>query len=109
MIECLRFNPVEVKNTLLGYASIKVTKWGLIVDNVSLHSKNGHYWSSLPARSYEKDGERKWSPYLRMENVEHQKELMKQITDAIVSKMKEQDDPYDKGIMPPDFGCGLFF
>lgn len=108
MIECIRFNAVPAKNTLLGYASIKVMKWGLIIDNVSLHLKNGHHWASLPARSYEKDGEKKWSPYLRMENAEHQKELIKQITDAIVAKMKESPAAPPT---PPveDFGAGIFF
>lgn len=109
MIECLRFNPVPPKTSLLGYASIKVIKWGLIVDNIALHSKNGHYWASLPARSYEKDGEKKWSPYMRMENQEHQKELIKQITDAVVAKMKEMGSEPEPTLPSQDFGGGLFF
>ena len=89
MIECLRFNPVN-KHTCLGFADVKVIKWGLVINGISLHSKDGKVWVSLPSKQYEKEGEKKWMPYLKMENPEHQKEFLRQIQDAIVEKKKQQ-------------------
>ena len=88
MIECIRFNP-QNKHTLLGFADVKVVKWGLLIYGISLHQKDGKRWISLPSKQYEKDGEKKWMTYIRMENPEHQKEFLKQIQDAILAKMNE--------------------
>ena len=90
MIECLRFIPVN-KHTCLGFADIKVSKWGLLINGISLHSKDGKKWVSLPAKQYEKDGEKKWMPYFKMENPDHQKELLKQIEIAVMKKKNEMD------------------
>lgn len=85
MIECLRFNPVN-KHTCLGFADVKVSKWGFVINSIALHSKDGKVWVSLPSRQYEKDGVKKWSPYMKMEKPEHQREFLRQIQDAIVAK-----------------------
>ena len=88
MIECIRFNP-QNKHTLLGFADVKVVKWGLIIRGVSLHQKENKRWISLPSKQYEKDGEKKWMTYICMENPEYQKEFLKQIQDSVVAKMNE--------------------
>jgi hypothetical protein len=46
---CLEFRPVE-RNTLLGFAKIKVCAWHLIMDGVAIHERDGRSWAQLPAR-----------------------------------------------------------
>jgi|SRR6516164_619821 hypothetical protein len=39
-----------VRNTLQGFAEIKVPAWGLTIDGVAIHKKEDHAWAQLPAR-----------------------------------------------------------
>jgi hypothetical protein len=49
-IEILDFRPVE-RNTLRGFAKIKVRLWGgLVVDGIAIHTKNERSWAQLPAK-----------------------------------------------------------
>jgi hypothetical protein len=39
-----------LKNTLQGFAKIKVPAWGLTIDGVGIHKKDDRAWVQLPAR-----------------------------------------------------------
>ena len=39
-----------VRNTLQGFAKIKVPAWGLTIDGVGIHKKEDRSWAQLPAR-----------------------------------------------------------
>jgi hypothetical protein len=55
-IICLEWRPCE-RNTLRGFAKIKVVSWSLIVDGVAIHEKNDRKWAQLPGRpQLDKDG-----------------------------------------------------
>jgi hypothetical protein len=46
------------RNTLRGFAKIKIPAWGLILDGVAVHEKEGRDWAQLPARpQINKDGD----------------------------------------------------
>jgi hypothetical protein len=50
------------RNTLRGFAKVKLSQTGLIIDGITLHERNGQKWLSMQARKYEKDdGEEGWA------------------------------------------------
>jgi hypothetical protein len=51
------------KNTLRGFLSLELPS-GMIVQDCALHTKGDSRWIGLPARPYEKDGEKSWSPII---------------------------------------------
>jgi hypothetical protein len=48
-IAIIDFRPLE-RNTLRGFAAVKVNAWNLIIHDVAIHEKEGRRWASLPAR-----------------------------------------------------------
>jgi hypothetical protein len=48
-IVCLEFSPVE-RNTLKGFARIKINPWHVVLEGVAIHEKNGRRWAQLPGR-----------------------------------------------------------
>jgi len=45
------------RNTLKGFARVKISTWGVILEGVAIHSKDGRSWAQLPARpQLDKDG-----------------------------------------------------
>lgn len=63
MIEILSFRPHH-KGNLIGFVNIKIPKWGnFIIKDISLFEKNEGRWLNFPSRSYEENGEKKYSYY----------------------------------------------
>jgi hypothetical protein len=55
-IVVLDWRPIE-KNTLVGFAKVKIVAWSLVIDGVAIHKKEGREWAQLPARpQLDKDG-----------------------------------------------------
>ena len=54
-IDCLAFRPMA-KNTLRGFARIRIRELPLIVNYVTLHEKAGSRWAGLPGRPQIRDG-----------------------------------------------------
>jgi hypothetical protein len=54
-IDCLAFKPLE-KNTLRGFAKIRIRELRLIVNDVTLHEKGGSRWVGLPGKPQIRDG-----------------------------------------------------
>src|SRR5262245_36266553 len=55
-IICLDWRPCN-RNTLRGFAKVKIPAWGLILDGLAVHEKEGRQWAQLPARpQVDKDG-----------------------------------------------------
>jgi hypothetical protein len=56
VVDCLEWRPCE-RNTLRGFAKVKVVPWGLVLDGVAVHKKNDRQWAQLPSRpQLDKDG-----------------------------------------------------
>jgi hypothetical protein len=54
-ITCEDFKPLR-RNTLCGFATIKVEALRLTIKNIAIHEKNGRRWAQLPAKPQIKDG-----------------------------------------------------
>ncbi len=54
-IKITTFRPL-VKNSLRGFATIRMTNIGLEIRDIGLHEKNSKRWLAMPAKPYEKDG-----------------------------------------------------
>jgi hypothetical protein len=48
-IVCLDWRPLE-RNTLRGFARVKVPTWKLVVNDVAVHERDGKRWAQLPSR-----------------------------------------------------------
>jgi hypothetical protein len=83
IVQCVNFRD-NVKGTLLGYADIRFPELlNFIVKDFRYFSKDGKNWASLPAREYEKDGERKYAPTSLFEDKKDNEEMLKKIAAAI--------------------------
>jgi hypothetical protein len=54
-IVCLDFKPL-CRNTLRGFAVVKVEQMRLVMREVAIHSKGDRAWAQLPSRPWVKDG-----------------------------------------------------
>lgn len=86
-MEVLKYRSVD-KGNLLGFLNLKVTKWGVALNDLSVFQKNGHRWVNLPSRQYEQDGEKKFFPYISFET--------KEMKDAFSKKVLEALDEFSK-------------
>lgn len=54
-IECEEFKPFA-KNTLRGFATIKIPNIQLRIKDVAIHTKGESQWAAMPAKPQVKDG-----------------------------------------------------
>lgn len=90
MIICTRFKSLK-KGCLLGFGSLYIEKWGIEIHNCSLNEKGANRWVSLPSQVYEKDGEKKYSPYITFQNKDHYKKFQELILEAFNKKLLEEE------------------
>jgi hypothetical protein len=70
MIEILRYKPIN-KGAMLGFFDCYIEKFGLEIFGCSLYEKDGRRWVNFPAKPYEEEGQKKFSPDLRFRRREH--------------------------------------
>ena len=57
------------KGSLRAVATVRVPKWGnVLLLEVCYCESNGKNWVTLPAKPYEKDGKKKYWPYVAFED-----------------------------------------
>jgi hypothetical protein len=54
-VTCLAWRPIR-KNTLAGFAKIRLEELHLLIHDVALHRKGDATWAQLPGRPWIKDG-----------------------------------------------------
>jgi hypothetical protein len=54
-VTCLDFK-AHCRNTLRGFATVRIEQMRLVVREVAIHEKNGKAWAQLPSRPWLKDG-----------------------------------------------------
>ncbi len=54
-VDCLDFRPLA-KNTLVGFARIRIRELKLIINDVTLHQKGAVRWAGVPAKPQFRDG-----------------------------------------------------
>ena len=82
MIECTRFKPHQ-KGHLVGFADIYIDKWEAEIQGVAFFNKNGQRWITLPGKEYEKDGEKKFAPFLRFRETQTYRTFVEHASKAI--------------------------
>lgn len=74
-VVCTDFKPF-CRNTLRGFATIKIEQMRLTVREIAIHEKNGKAWAQLPSRPWIKegrvvtndDGKAQYSPLFEFDN-----------------------------------------
>ena len=84
MIECKKFIS-QPRGGFVGFATLFIEKWGVQINSCKMFQKNGHRWVSFPDQSYEKDGEKKYSPYIWFED----KKVASAFSDAAVKAIDD--------------------
>jgi hypothetical protein len=54
-VRCVGWRPLR-RNTLRGFATVKIEEMRLAVHSVAVHEKNGKAWAQLPSQQWIKDG-----------------------------------------------------
>lgn len=90
-ITCSAWRPLR-KNTLLGFASVRVIEMDLTIHDVAIHQKNDRTWAGLPARPWIKnntlvlddDGRPQYSPLLEFGRPEVRSAFSRAVVDAVL-------------------------
>ena len=85
-IEIKNFKRID-KGALQGSFSIYIPEWELTINDVTYFVKEGRRWISFPSREYEKDGEKKYWPFIKFP-----KERMEAFTTAVIAQIDKLDD-----------------
>jgi DNA-binding cell septation regulator SpoVG len=72
------------KNTLIGFVSLELPS-GLVLNGITLHQKGEARWVSMPAKEYQKDGERSWMPLVEFADRESRESFQQLALEAIDS------------------------
>jgi len=102
-MEILRYREIN-KGCVIGNFSMKIQKWGIIINDCTLFDKNGRKWISFPQRQYDDKGVKKYMPYIQFENKAHSKPFEDMVM-AAIEKFKEtmpaeQPKNTDQGELP---------
>ena len=92
-MEVLSYRSVN-KGNLVGFMNLKVSKWGVTLNDLAIFQKNGHRWINMPARQYEDQGEKKFFAYIRFDTPE--------LRDAFAKKALDTLDEYCKNNTPQE-------
>lgn len=71
------------------------------ISNCKFFTKDGKSWVSLPQREYEKDGEKKYSPLVRIPDESRYKDFQKWAV-AEIAKISPSDKPQKEQAMDED-------
>lgn len=77
------------KNTLRGFATIRLNNIGLEIRDVCLHQKGDKRWIQLPSKPYQKpDGKQSWSYILNFYDKSRAEQFQKLALDALDTYIK---------------------
>ncbi len=97
--------PIEVvsfrkynKNTLQGYATIRLTSIGLEIRDCTVHEKNGSRWISLPSRPYEDEkGNQKWAYIIKFYDKDRWEQFQKTTVKALDTYLADKKNTGEMG------------
>ena len=79
------------KNTLIAFCVIQLPS-GLVLRDLAVHQKGDSMWVAMPAREYQKDGERSWSPIIEFADRESRVAFQEYALAAINAYLTEKLD-----------------
>jgi hypothetical protein len=89
-IECQEFKPFA-KNTLRGFATIKIAEMRLRIKDVAVHVKNDSQWAAVPAKPQikngavvTKDGKAQYTPIIEFESRDVGNAFSRAVVDAVL-------------------------
>lgn len=101
MIKCIRYKPYS-QGSLIGFADIFVSNWGLEIYGISYHEKDGKRWVNFPSKEYEKDGEKKHANFMRFPDSRQYTLFCEKVKEAIEMKIQEtvggDDNEFDSSL-----------
>jgi hypothetical protein len=83
------------KNTLIGFATVKIEAMRLTIKDIAIHEKNDRRWAQLPAKPQIKDGsvitdssgKAQYSPIMSFDS----REVSDAFSDAVIKAILERD------------------
>ncbi len=85
MITIVKYNPSKNPSGVLqGTFSINVEKFGnLEIRNMSYFQKGSQKWITFPSKDYEKDGQKKYFPFLHFKEAKTMDAFSKKVLEAL--------------------------
>jgi len=81
------------KNTLLGFATLRMTNIGLEIRDCTIHEKDGKKWVGLPSRQYtDQEGETKYSYIVHFYSDDVWKKFQSAALAALEPHLKKLED-----------------
>ena len=77
------------KNTLVGFLTLELPG-GVIVHGITLHQKSDSRWVSMPAKEYEKDGQKTWAPIIEFSSKSARERFQAAAVSALEAYMEGQ-------------------
>ena len=84
-MQILRYFPILGKGALKGTFSLKVDKWGVIINDMKLFEKEGRKWISFPQKIIKTGDKSEFFPLLQFEQKSH----MSAFSDKVLSLLAE--------------------
>ena len=86
-IEVTKFREFK-KNTLQGFADLKISPPGIEVKDCPVHEKNGKRWVNFPAREFEaRDGSKSWVPFVKFPDRDDYQTFNKAAIEALADEL----------------------
>ena len=95
MIQILGYREIN-KGAVLGTVNIKIVKWGLNVNRITVFQKGNNRWISFPSESYESEGEKKYFPLVKFEDRETMDRFTRNVLESLdkyLSDLTRQEKP----------------
>lgn len=81
-MEILDYKPVN-KGSLLAEICIKIPKWELIINKMTVFKKGDSRWVTFPSLSFQVEGETKYYPLMKFANTEIYKRFSESVLEAL--------------------------
>jgi hypothetical protein len=117
---CIEWRPCE-RNTLRGFAKIKIPAWSLVIDGVAIHKRDERQWAQLPSRPQidkdgtvlrEDDGKVKYAKIMEIDDKAKAWAFSDEVVAAVARKLAAVSELNNGGLAsagPSVLGCALAF
>jgi hypothetical protein len=93
-IQCVELRSIN-HHTLKAIAKINVKEWGISISDVKLFlGKDDKYWSQLPTKQYESEGQKKYFRLINFDDKEKEKIFLGEVCDVLLHNIKTAKESY---------------
>jgi hypothetical protein len=91
-ITCTAWRALK-KNTLLGFATVRINELRLVIHDMAVHQKNGIFWAQPPSKPWfkdgalitDEDGKPKFSPIVEFDGREVHNAFSRAVVNAVLA------------------------